>query len=108
MTPVTSTTNEGIKITITPLDKDKQPTVVDGLINWEVIDGDCTLQPSEDGSSCSVIGNTAGSTVYQVRAFADADLDAGEERIIDEIFVYTTTLPEAVGFGVATETFVKP
>lgn len=99
MYALSSTIEEKVTVTLTPLTSSENVAPLDGGVTWTVIDGDCTLEPSVDGTSCTIIPNLADSVVT-VKATADADLDTNEERFIEETFVYTVVAAEAVGFGV--------
>lgn len=103
---VTQSTIAGkLNITVTPNTKADGTGVVapiDGNINWEVLTGDCVLNPSADGSFCEVLPTTVNA-VSTFRYFFDADLDEGETREIEGLFSYTVTAQEAQGAGVNVE-----
>lgn len=103
---VTQSTIAGkLNVTISPNTKADGSGVaapIDGVINWEVLTGDCVLNPSADGGFCEVLPTTVNS-VSTFRAFFDADLDADEAREIEVLFSYTVIPQEAQGAGVNVE-----
>jgi hypothetical protein len=105
MFPVTSTSEEKVTLVLKPVSAAGNPAAVDGVPTWTVVNGDCTLVPSEDGLSCEIISG-ASDVVNEVVVEADADLDEGEVRTISETIIYTVTAPEAAGLGI--ESVVSP
>lgn len=74
-----------VRIALTPLDADGQPTQVDiqdREIAWTSSVLEITVTPAPDGLSALVIAPQGFRGTAQIQANADADLDAGEDRSI--------------------------
>ena len=82
-----------VVLTVTPRTASGAVATVDGVPSWSAEEGVVTLLPSEDGLSCVVSADTAGS--FKVVCKADADLDADEVREISVEFVGLFTPVEA-------------
>lgn len=85
----------------TTANPDGKPAKIDGAFNWEVIEGDVTLETVSDSESKSerkITGVTANST-YQVRAWADADMTPEGVTVIDRIFAGVVTEAGAAEVG---------
>jgi len=86
-----------IKVLLTPKNLKGKPAKVQGAPVWEVESGDSTLVAADDGlSALLVTSDTAGDTVYAVKA--DADLGEGIETIEDRITL-TVSEPKASTLG---------
>lgn len=77
------------------------PAEVDGDIQYEVLEGDATVVPTDgtNGKQALLVSNNPNQ-VNRIRVFADARIGADVVLIEDEI-VYTVTAAEAQGFGFA-------
>ena len=74
-----------VRITLTPLDADGQPTKIDlqdRAIGWTSSVPDVVATPDEGGLSALVTAPQGFRGTAQIQANADADLDAGEDRPI--------------------------
>jgi len=86
-----------IKVLLTPRNLKGKPAKVQGAPVWEVESGDSTLVAADDGlSALLVTSDTAGDTVYVVKA--DADLGEGVETIEDRVTL-TVSEPKASTLG---------
>lgn len=101
MTPVTSTNEENIVLSVEPKTASGNPATVDGNIKGEVLEGSAEIEEI-DGKSIRIKNATDG--VNRIRIYADADLDEGEVREIEEEVVYTVTGAEASTLGVTVAT----
>jgi len=86
-----------IRVLLTPKNLKGKPAKVQGAPVWEVESGDSTLVAADDGLSAMLVtSDTAGDTVYVVKA--DADLGEGVETIEDRITL-TVSEPRASTLG---------
>lgn len=84
----------------TTANPDGKPAKIEGAFNWEVLEGDVTLETVSDSDSKSerkIVGVTPNST-YQVQASADADLGEGVTTI-SRIFAGVVTEAGAAEVG---------
>ena len=70
-------------------------------IEWNVVSGDATIEPSEDGLSCTLISGEVGNSVIEVKA--DADLGEGVREITDTIDLAVVSA-EASSLGIVAGT----
>ena len=80
------------------LDAEGLVAPIDGVPTWEVISGDVTVVPSEDGLSAKIKSNGVPTT-FEVVAKGDADLDADEERFLEAQILGVVEPVEAVSVG---------
>lgn len=99
MFPISSTNEEKVLLSLNPTTAAGNAAIIDGVPTWTVIEGDCTVEPSEDGLSAYVISGTA-NIVNIIEISADADLDADEVRTITETLIYTVVPAEAQSLGI--------
>lgn len=99
MIEVTCTNEEKVPITAAPVTTSGAPANVDGALRVTVQSGDGTVEqdPNNPLSFFAVSGNNAGVTVFLVQA--DADLDEGEEALIQDTVELTVTSAAAASFG---------
>lgn len=96
----TSTNEQQVPITATPMTSSGRPAQVDGPLRVTVQSGDATFlqNPAEPLVFRVVSGDAPGTTEYLVEA--DADLGAGVTLIQDTV-TYTVTSETATSFGLA-------
>lgn len=88
-----------IHVSVTPVTSTGQPAQVEGVINFEVLDGTATVEPDADGKGAYLIsGNDIGTSTIKVSA--DADLGAGVELIEDTISLVVIH-PKATALGIS-------
>lgn len=76
------TNEQKINVTLTPVTDTGKPAKLDGVPSWEVISGNATVLPAEDGMSAYLVSaDDPGDT--QVMVKADADIGEGVEEISD-------------------------
>ena len=77
----------------TTANPDGKPATIDGLFNWEVLEGDVTLTEvtNTDGGSSQYINGVTPNTTYQVKVSADADKTPEGVQLIDHIFAGVVT-----------------
>lgn len=100
MFPISSTNEEKVLLSLNPTTAAGNPASVDGIPTWVVVEGDCTVEPSENGLSAYIISGTA-DVVNIIEVSADADLDADEVRTVTETIIYTVVPAEAQALGIA-------
>lgn len=84
MLEVTITNEQQVKVTLNPVTATGKPARVDGAPTWEVVTGNSTVQPADDGLSADLISSDdPGDTDFLVKA--DADLGEGVTEISDVI-----------------------
>jgi len=105
MYSTTSTSEEKVLITLNPSTSAGNPAVVDSAPAWNLLEGDCTLVPAQDGMSCELISGASG-VINQIEVTADGDMTEGV-RSISEIIVYTVTAPEAANLGISSTVSLK-
>jgi hypothetical protein len=96
---VTLTTEEKVRLAITPMTPGGQPAPVDGDALWDV-DGDCTVEPIDATSAWVLSGATVGDSVITVSA--DADMGGGIVTIMDVATVHVGS-PMAANLGLAAD-----
>lgn len=80
----TITNEQKIKLTLNPTTAAGNPATVDGAPVWTVIEGDATIEPSEDGLSCYLISGEANVN-SKITVTADADLGEGVIALTDTV-----------------------
>lgn len=96
------TNEQKILVTLTPTTESGNPASLDGEPTWTVTEGDATVEVQPGGLSAYIVSGTPGASNVEVSA--DADLDAGEERVISDMIAVTVVAAEAasLGFNVGT------
>lgn len=80
------TNEQQVVVHLNPVTAKGKPVTLDGAPVWAVTAGSCTVVPSADGLSATIIsGDDAGDS--EVTVSADADLGAGVVTISDAIRV---------------------
>jgi len=80
------TNEQQVLVHLTPVTSKGKPAPLDGAPVWVVTAGSCTIAPSADGLSCTIIsGDDAGDS--EITVSADADLGAGVVPVSDAIRV---------------------
>ena len=74
------TIDQEATLSIQPVDRVGNPASVDGVPQWSSANGFAMLVPSDDGMSCVVRSNQAGTD--QVSVKADADLGEGVKELV--------------------------
>ena len=91
------TTTQKVKVTLSPTTESGNPATLDGVPEWTVESGDCTVNPDEGGLSAYIVsGDGAGESIVKVTA--DADLGAGV-RTIEDLVTVNVTSEEAAALG---------
>lgn len=94
------TNEQKILVWLQPVTSKGKPVALDGVPEWKVTAGNCTVRPRADGLACLIIsGDEAGDS--EITVSADADLGAGVRTISDAIRV-TVNGAEAQSLGLAT------
>lgn len=94
---VTITNEQKVLITLAPVTEAGNPAPIDGVPVWEVLSGDATIEPSEDGLSCTLISGEVGNS--QIQVSADADMDEDEVRTLTDIIDLVVVSAEASTLG---------
>ena len=97
---VSMSTEQQVRLSITPLTPGGDPAPIDGAAVWQ-IEGPCTLAPIDD-VSVWVVGNTTAVGDSVVTVTADADLGAGFVPIADTCVVHVAN-PQAASLGMAAD-----
>ncbi len=80
------TNEQQVKVTLNPVTGKGKPVALDGIPEWTVTSGSCTINPAADGMSCDILsGDTPGDS--EIAVSADADLGAGVTNISDALRV---------------------
>lgn len=93
------TNEQKILVTLAPTTESGNPATLDGEPTWTVTEGDATLDVQAGGLSAYIVSGTPGSS--NIELSADADLDAGEERVISDVIAVTVVAAEAASLGFA-------
>jgi hypothetical protein len=84
MLEVNITNEQQVKVTLKPVTATGKPATLDGVPAWEIVTGNATLTPADDGMSADLISSDdPGDTDFLVKA--DADLGEGVVEISDII-----------------------
>lgn len=96
---VSISTEEKVRIAVTPTTPGGQPAPVDGAAQF-TIEGDCTVE-TIDATSCWVLSGTAvGDSV--LTAAVDADLGSGVVPLADTAVIHVAS-PQAANLGMAAD-----
>lgn len=98
MFPITSNTEQQVRVAFAPKTESGNDATIDGAIRFEVTEGDATVSAGTNDLEI-VVKPGAANVLSRIRVYADADLDAGEERLIEEELVYTVTAVEAASLA---------
>lgn len=96
MAEVTLTSEQKVKVTLTPTTATGKPSQIDGQAIFEVVSGDVTVENIDLLSAWIISGDAAGTSVVSVSA--DSDLGEGIVTITDSITV-TVNDPFAANLG---------
>lgn len=96
MAEVTLTSEQKVRVTLTPTTATGKPSSLDGAATFEVVSGDVTVENIDETSAWIISGDAAGTSVVSVSA--DADLGEGVQTITDSITV-TVNDPLAANLG---------
>ena len=92
---LTLTNEEKIKVTASPVTTTGKPAAVDGVVDFTVSVGDCSIERIDALSVFIVSGGPGDSTVV---VSADADLGSGVQTISDALTIHVTgALAAALG-----------
>ncbi len=101
MIGIASTTEEEADVVANPKTVSGKPATFDGPIRVTVQDGDATFRqdPATPNVVTFVSGDAPGTSHFLLEA--DADLDAGEERLLQDTVEYVVSGAEADSFGLS-------
>ena len=86
MLQLSITNEQQVTVHLAPKTPHGKPATLDGKPEWTVVSGSCTVTPSDDGLSATIVsGDTPGTS--EISVSADADLGAGVETISDIVEV---------------------
>lgn len=84
MLEISITNEQQVRVALTPVTATGKPAKLDGVPTWEVVTGNSTVQPADDGMSAQLVSaDDPGDTDFLVKA--DADLGGGVQEISDVI-----------------------
>jgi hypothetical protein len=95
---VSLSTEEQVRLSITPLTPGGEPAPVDGPAQWSV-EGTCTVEPIDD-TSAWVLAGAMGDSVVTVAC--DADLGSGVVPLGDTCVMHEAN-PMAASLGLSAE-----
>jgi hypothetical protein len=100
MQDITCTVEQKVHVRLAPKTTAGNPATLDGKPTWEIISGNATIVPDEDGLGAFLVSeDTIGTSTWKVSA--DADLGAGVRTIEDGgNFNYTNAEAAALGLTV--------
>jgi hypothetical protein len=102
---VSLTTEQKVRLSVTPMTPGGQPATLDGPVQWSV-EGACTLEAIDATSTWVLSGSTIGDSIVTVAA--DADLGQGVVPIGDSATLHVSD-PMAASLGMAAdEPVLKP
>lgn len=81
---ITITNEEKVQVTLAPTTAAGNPATLDGIPTWEVIEGDATIEVSDDGMMCTLISGAADVN-SKIEVTADADLGEGIVNLVDVV-----------------------
>lgn len=96
---VSVTTEQKVRLAITPMTPAGNPAPLDGPAQWSV-DGACTIEAIDDTSAWVSAAATIGDSVVTVTA--DADLGSGVVPLADTCVVHVAN-PMASSLGLAAD-----
>lgn len=96
---VSLTTEQQVRLSVTPMTPGGQPATVDGEVQWSV-EGACTLEAIDATSTWVVAGATIGDSVVTCKA--DADLGSGVVPLADTATIHVEN-PMASNLGLAVD-----
>jgi hypothetical protein len=96
---VSISTEEKVRLAVTPLTAGGQPATVDGPAQWSVA-GACTVEPIDDTSAWILAGSTMGDSTVTVGC--DADLGEGVVPLGDTCLVHVSN-PMAANLGLSAD-----
>src|SRR5262245_2781403 len=96
---VTLTTEEKVRLAISPMTAAGNPAPVDGAAQWSV-EGACTVEPIDDTSAWILASDAMGDSTVSVGV--DADLGQGVVPIGDTCLVHVNN-PMAASVGLAAD-----
>lgn len=73
---VTITNEQKVQLTLNLTTAAGNPATIDGAAVWTVLEGDATLEPSDDGLSAYLVSGAA-DVLSKIQVTADADLGEG-------------------------------
>lgn len=86
---ITITSEQKIPLTLSPVTSAGNAAKLDGKPTWEQVDGDASVEVSEDGLTATLVsGELPGESNFLVKA--DADLGEGVEEISESIKLIVT------------------
>lgn len=99
---ITITNEEKVQVTLAPTTAAGNPATLDGVPTWTVIEGDATLEVSEDGLSAFLVSGNANVN-SKIEVTADADLGEGVISLTDVIDL-AVVAAQASALGLVTGT----
>jgi hypothetical protein len=96
---VSMSTEQQVRLAITPLTPGGAPAPIDGEAHWSV-EGACTLMPIDATSCWCVAGTVPGDSVVTVSA--DADMGAGFVALADTAVIHVAN-PMAANLGMTAD-----
>lgn len=96
MAEIALTSEQKVKVTLTPTTATGKPSSLDGAATFTVESGDCTVENIDELSAWIISGDAAGVSVISVSA--DVDLSEEVKTITDSITV-TVSDPFAANLG---------
>lgn len=86
---VVLTNEQKVTVTLNPTTAGGHPAKLDGVPAWNVLDGNSTVAPAEDGMS-AVITSSDSPTVTNIQVTADGDLGEGVRELTLDLAVVVT------------------
>ena len=99
---ITITNEQKVMVTLAPTTEAGNPAILDGIPTWTVVQGDATLEVSEDGLSAFLVSGEA-EVNSQIEVTADADLGEGVVTLTDVIDL-AVVAAQASALGLAVDT----
>ena len=99
---ITITNEEKVQVTLAPTTAAGNSATLDGVPTWTVIEGDATLEVSEDGLSAFLVSGNADVN-SKIEVTADADLGEGVVTLTDVIDL-AVVAAQASALGLVTGT----
>ena len=101
---ITITNEQKVMVTLAPTIEAGNPAILDGIPTWTVVQGDATLEVSEDGLSAFLVSGEA-EVNSQIEVTADADLGEGVVTLTDIIDLAVVTAQASV-LGLVVDTAI--